>query len=171
MSLFYQFTVPQFTNMLTNLEKFFDKAHTYATAKKFDENVLLESRLAPDMYPLVKQIQIATDMIKGCVARLAGQEPPKFEDNEKNVDELRERIRKTLTYIRGVKQEDFKGCEDRRVTLPWAPGKYMHGGEYVIQMAMPNIYFHISMTYAILRHNGVDVGKSDFIGSPNMKDA
>lgn len=165
----YQHTVPTFIRLLTNLNAMLKKAEANAAARKFDANVLLTTRLAPDMYPFTKQIQIATDMAKGCVARLAGQDPPKFEDNETTMEQLHQRINKTIEFIKSVKPESFSGCEDRRITLPWAPDKYMMGSEYVDEMALPNFYFHCSMAYALLRHNGVDVGKGDFLGDVNMR--
>lgn len=165
----YQETAQQFSSMLSNVLRFLDKAETYAKSKNFDPNVFVNQRLAPDMYPLVKQIQIACDNAKNGTARLAGQEPPKHEDNEKTLGELRARIEKTLKYLGTFKADDFRGAEDRRITLPWAPDKYMIGSEYLTQMLLPNFYFHAMATYAILRNNGVDVGKMDFIGNVNMR--
>ncbi len=165
----HQQTVVQFSKMLNNMSVFIDKATAYATTKKFEPDTFVDLRLAPDMYSFAKQIQIATDNAKGGVARLAGQEPPKFEDNEKTLGELKTRLKKTVDYISKFKPDDFKGAEDRRITLPWAPGKYMQGGEYLVEMLVPNFYFHVMAAYAILRHNGVDLGKPDFIGNINFR--
>lgn len=162
-------TVPQLINVLTCIDKFLSKAEAHAETKKYDVNNWLQSRLAPDMYPLVKQVQIAGDMAKNGVARLAGQEPLRFEDNEATVAELRQRIKKTVSYLESFKPEDFKGCEDRTINLPWAAGKHMVGCDYINQMMLPNVYFHTAMTYAILRAGGVDLGKVDFIGQANIR--
>ena len=165
----YQHTVPTFIRMLGSLKTIVKKAETFAETKKFDTTVLLNSRLAPDMYNFTKQVQVATDMAKGCAARLTGVEPPKYEDNEKTIQEVYQRIDKTIAYLSTFKPEAFKGCEDRRVMMPWAPGKYMMGAEYADEMALPNFYFHVSMAYALLRHNGVDLSKGDFIGAANVR--
>lgn len=165
----HQQTAQQFSSMLSNTLKFLDKAEEHAKAKKFEAQVFLNQRLAPDMYPLTKQIQITTDNAKNGIARLAGKEAPKYEDNEKTIDELRERLKKTIAYLGTFKADDFRGAEDRRVTLPWAPDKHMIGSEYLVQMLIPNFYFHAMATYAILRNSGVDVGKTDFIGNINMR--
>lgn len=165
----HQQTAQQFSSMLTNMLHFLDKADAYAKTKKFDAEVFLNQRLAPDMYPLIKQIQVASDNAKNGTARLAGQDAPKYADNEKTLDEARERLKKTITYLGTFTANDFKGAEDRRITLPWAPDQYMVGGEYLVQMLVPNFYFHCMAAYAILRNNGVDVGKSDFLGSLNMR--
>jgi hypothetical protein len=169
MSIHHQ-TAQQFASMLTNCLKFIDKAEELAKAKKFDAQVFLNQRLAPDMYSFTKQIQVATDNAKNGIARLAGKEPPKYEDNEKTVEELRERLKKTIAYLNTFKADDFRGADDRRVTLPWAPTKHMIGAEYLTQLLLPNFYFHAMAAYAILRNSGVDVGKTDFIGNINMRD-
>lgn len=165
----YDMTVVTFARSLNNLLKWMDKAQAHADAKKFEVDTLVTARLAPDMYPFVKQVQVACDTAKFTAARLLDKEAPKHEDNEKTFAELRQRANKVLTYLATFKASDFSGCEDRRVPLPWAPGKWMHGGEYVPQMALPNFYFHLTTAYDILRHNGVDVGKMDFIGDVNIK--
>lgn len=169
MTSVYDHTVGAFTRSLTSLQKCLDKAQAYAEDKKFDVNVLATARLAPDMYPLIRQVQATCDSAKATAARLTRQEPPKHEDNEKTFDELRARIAKVQTYLATFKSKDFEGSEDVRVPLPWAPGKWMQGGEYVPQMALPNFYFHLATAYGILRHNGVDLGKSDFIGDINIQ--
>jgi len=162
-------TVPQLINVMTCIENFLAKAEAHAESKKYDVNNWIQSRLAPDMYPLLKQIQIAGDMAKNGVARLAGQEPARFEDNESTIAELRQRMTKTIAYLKTFKPENFNGCEDRLINLPWAAGKQMVGSDYITQMMLPNVYFHAAMTYAILRAGGVDLGKVDFIGQANIR--
>jgi hypothetical protein len=157
--------VDQCAHMLTNLTKLLDKGVAYAEAKKFDSAVLVNARLAPDMLPLAKQVQIACDMVKNGVARLAGQDPPKFEDNEKTMDELKARIAKTLDYVKSVPASAFDGSEDRDIKLPLRDRTMeMKGLPYVRQWVLPNFYFHAAMLYALLRHNGVDIGKMDWLG-------
>lgn len=166
MSMTYrQATVSVFVRALSNLSNILDKGAEYAHIKKFDEGILLNSRLYPDMYPLVKQVQVATDMAKFCVARLTGEEAPKFADNEISLGQLKERIATTIAYIAGVNETAFAGAADREIALPWIPEKPMKGEFYVLHFALPNVYFHITMAYAILRHNGVPLGKMDFIGA------
>jgi hypothetical protein len=163
--------VSQCTRGLENLETYLDKAERHAAAKKFDVNVFMTSRLAPDMQPLTYQVQSACDYVKAAAAWLSGQMPPKHEDNEQTFDELRARIRKTVAFAQSVKEEQYAGASDRKVKLSWAPGKVIGGEDYLLQMTIPNTYFHIAMAYAILRHNGVDVGKMDFLGPINLVDA
>lgn len=158
-------SVPVFQRQLEAILKWLDKAEAHAEAKKFDSAVFLQLRLAPDMLPFVSQIRIASDAAKGAVARLAGQEPPKFEDNETSFAELRERVRKTLDYIASVPAEAFAGSETREIVLPVRnrdPLKF-EGEFFLKHWAMPNFMFHATMTYALLRHNGVDLGKRDFL--------
>ena len=157
--------VPQYIRMLRNLTKLFDKAQAHAAAKKYEVDVLMSARLAPDMLPFSVQIQMCCDNAKGAVSRLSGKDMPKHDDNEKTIAELRERIAKVLGYLEGFKASDFKGYETRKITLPWIKDKHMLGADYLTQMALPNFYFHVTTAYNILRHNGVDVGKTDFIGS------
>lgn len=166
----YDSTVPQLIRILTQVPLWLDKAQAYADQKKFDISVLLGSRLAPDQFPLTRQIQIMTDNAKAPVARLAGLQPPVFEDTETTVEELRARVEKTIAYLRSLKPEQFEGAEERVITLPFLPGKWMKGSEYLAEFALPNFYFHATTTYAILRHNGVDVGKIDFIGAATLRD-
>lgn len=170
MTMMYYYTVDAYKRALTSMLGFFDKAKAFADAKKFDVDTLLTARLAPDMFPFVRQVQSTCDNAKGPAARLAGREVPKHEDNEKTLAELRQRVEKTLAYLDTFKPEDFAGCEDRRITLPWAPEKWMHGGEYALQLGVPNFYFHYAAAYNILRHNGVDLGKMDFLGSVSVKE-
>jgi hypothetical protein len=157
--------VDQCSTMLTHLTKILDKGVAYAETKKFDSTVLVNARLAPDMFPLSRQVQIASDMVKNGVARLAGQDAPKFEDNEKTMDELKARIAKTIDYIRSVPASAFEGSEDRDIKIPLRDRSIeMKGLPYARNWVLPNFYFHLTMVYALLRHNGVDLGKLDFLG-------
>jgi hypothetical protein len=148
-----------------------DKAEQHAAAKKFDVGVLMTSRLAPDMKNFTYQVQSACDYVKAAAAWLSGQTPPKHEDNEQTIAELRARIQKTVAFAEGVKEAQYAGASERKVTLSWAPGKVIGGEDYLLQMTLPNTFFHIAMAYAILRHNGVDVGKMDFLGPINLVNA
>ena len=161
--MYYQ-TISQCTQMLKNLENWLDKAEKYAGAKTFDVGVLMTSRLAPDMQPFIYQVQSACDYVKAAAAWLSGQTPPKHEDNEQTIDEVRARIRKTVAFAESVTEAQYAGAAERKVSLSWAPGKVLGGEDYLLQMTIPNVYFHIVMAYAILRHNGVDIGKMDFLG-------
>ena len=160
----HQASVPLFEKMLRNLSTFLDKGAAFAAQKKFDPGVLLGARLAPDMYPLSRQVQVSSDNAKGPLARLAGVEIPKYEDNEKTVDELKARIAKTLHFIGGLDPAKFNGAEDRELTL-MIGGKEMKitGRVYLFNRAIPNFMFHVTTAYSILRHNGVEVGKNDFL--------
>jgi hypothetical protein len=160
-------SVPVFTRLLENLLVWLDKAEAHATAKKFDAGVLLGMRLAPDMLPLTKQIQIACDSAKFCIARLAGVEAPTFDDSETSIAELRERIRSTVAFMRSVSAAQVDGSEDKDVVIPRRDGPMTMKGEvYLKHYATPNFYFHMTTAYALLRHNGVELGKSDFLGAP-----
>jgi uncharacterized protein len=165
----YYDVIAQSAQSLKNLLACLDKAEAYAAEKQFDVGVLLTSRLAPDMQPFTYQIQSACDYVKAAAAWLSGQTPPRHEDNERTIAELRARILKTVAFVDSVKREQFAGAQDRAVKLSWAPpGKVIGGADYLLQVAIPNIYFHLAMAYAILRHNGVDVGKRDFLGPLNF---
>ena len=162
----YQATVPAFVQILTALSAILKKAAAHAEAKKIDPSVFVNARIAPDMFPLSRQIQIATDHAKGASARLAGVDNPAFADTETTLDELQARIAKTLDFVKGLKQSQFDGGFDRDVTLTIAGQKMTwKGGVYLHQFALPNFYFHATAAYAILRHNGVEIGKRDFLGS------
>ena len=153
------------TRAMNNLAVLLDKAVASAEARNFDPNVLLGCRLAPDMFPLSRQIQIACDFGKGPMARLAGIENPKFEDVETTFPELKARIARTLEFINSVPESSFAGAEDRELTIQAGPQTLQFKGmPYLLGFALPNLNFHLSMAYAILRHNGVDVGKRDYIG-------
>ena len=163
----YQASAPRFANTLKNLSAILDKAKAHAEAKKIDEQVLTSMRLFPDMFALARQVQIACDSAKGAVARLAGVEIPKHEDTEKTFDELKARIAKTIAFIDGVKAAQVDGSEDKEIVLKLR-GKDVpfKGLQYLLGFAWPNFYFHATTAYNILRHNGVEVGKQDFIGTP-----
>ena len=162
----YQAAVTVFIRMLTNLKAILAKAAAHTQAKKIDESVLLDARLYPDMFPLVKQVHIATDFARGTGARLSGVEPPSYEDNEKTFAELIARVERTLDYLRSLKPAAIDGSETREIVRPvrGEPKKFT-GINYLLQYALPNFYFHSTTTYAILRHNGVELGKGDFIGA------
>jgi hypothetical protein len=160
--MYYQI-VSQCAQNLKNLETCLDEAESYAAAKHIDVGVLMTGRLAPDMGDFIYQVQSACDYVKGAAAWLSGQMPPRHEDNEQTVDELRARIRKTIAFAE-LPEAQYEGAGAREVKLSWAPGKVIGGEDYLVQVAIPNIYFHIVAAYAILRHHGVDVGKMDFLG-------
>jgi hypothetical protein len=164
----YTMSVEAFVPTLRALSKLLDKGAEYAAAKKFDTSVLASARLAPDMFPLVRQVQIACDFAKNSSARLCGQEQPRFEDNEQTLDELKARIAKTIDYVQSLRMEGFKGSEDRdiKIPLPNNNSLEMKGLPYLNHFALPNFYFHVVAAYAILRENGVDVGKRDFLNMP-----
>jgi hypothetical protein len=161
----YSASVPVFVHTLGNLARWLDKAEASAEARKFDPTVLLGVRLAPDMLPLVKQVQIACDTAKFAVARLAGAEAPKFDDTEATFDELRQRVRKTVAFVQSVPAAQVDGSEEREITVPRRVGPLLLKGEaYLKHYALPNFFFHVTTTYALLRHNGVELGKSDYLG-------
>ena len=161
----HSLVVEQVSHSLNQLLVMLDKATAYAEAKKFDSSVLVNARLAPDMLPFSKQIQIASDNAKFGVARLGGLEAPKFEDNEKTLDELKARVRKTVDYLRSVPATAFEGAEDRDIKIAVPNRTFeMKGLNYLRGWVLPNVFFHITAAYLILRHNGVDVGKRDFLG-------
>jgi len=152
--------------MLGHLVLWMDKAEAHAQAKKFDPSVYLAARLAPDMLPFIKQIQIACDAAKFGVARLGGVEAPRFDDNEASVADLRERIRKTLEFVRSVPADAIDGSEAKDITVPRRDGNItMKGEAYLKNYVLPNFFFHVTTAYALLRHNGVELGKGDYLGS------
>jgi uncharacterized protein len=159
-------SVPVFVRMLGNLVTWLDKAEAHAAAKKFDPQVYLSARLAPDMLPFTKQVQIACDAAKFGVARLAGVDAPKFDDTESSLAELRERIHKTLEFIRSVPASRIDGTEANDVVVPRRDGSMTLKGEfYVKHFVLPNLFFHVTTAYALLRHNGVELGKADYLGA------
>jgi uncharacterized protein len=167
----YDSTVPQFKRLLRNLELWLDKAAAFAATKKFDPNTLLTARLAPDQFSLLRQIQSTCDQCKLTAARLTGKDAPKHADTEQTFDELRKRVHAVITYLDTFEPADFEGVAERLITTPFFPeGKAMLGADYLTERQLPNVYFHASMVYAILRHNGVDLGKADFIGQPTYRD-
>jgi hypothetical protein len=163
-------SVVQLTKMLKNLDSWLDKAVEYAKKKNFDPNVLLQSRLAPDMQPLMFQIQASCDGVKFSAARLAGKEAPKHPDTETTLEQIRPRIKAVIEFASSFKESDFSGAETRKVPLGFMPGKGIVGTDYLSELQLPNTYFHLTMAYAILRHNGVELGKQDYLGSLNLID-
>ncbi len=161
--------VLEMKKLLKNLDGCLEKAVAHATAKRVDPDVLLGTRLALDMFPLVRQIQNACDQAKWAAARSAGKQAPAHPDDEKTVADCRKRIATVIEYLDGFRAADFDGVAERRVALPRWEGKSMSATDYVIEHAMPNFFFHFTMAYALLRHNGVDIGKRDYLGPVNMK--
>jgi hypothetical protein len=162
----YVASVPPMIRSLTNLKSILEKAAAHAEAKKFDPSVLINARLYPDMFPLSRQVQIATDIAKGAVSRLAGLEPPKYEDNETTFPELMARLDKTIALLESCQPEQLDGSEDKTITLPMHDRTAIFKGlSYLYDFVLPNVYFHVTTAYAILRHNGVEVGKKDFLGN------
>ncbi len=161
----YQASIPVFVRMLANLSKILDKAAAHAETKKIDPAIFVNGRLTPDMFPLSRQVQIATDVVKGCAARLAGIEVPSYEDNEASFAELQARIAKTKAFIESVNSTQVDDSEDHPITLKFG-SKELHflGQAYLLDFVLPNFYFHITTTYAILRQSGVDIGKTDYTG-------
>lgn len=162
----YEASIPVFVRMLGNLSSILDKAVIYAETKNIDPAILVNARLAPDMYPLSRQVQIATDMVKGCAARLAGIDVPSYEDNEATFADLQARIAKIVAFLQSVSAEQINGSEDRTVTLKLRGREIQFLGQpYLLDFVLPNLYFHVTTTYAILRHNGVEIGKMDYLGA------
>ncbi len=162
----YQASVPVFARMMNNLAAILEKAAAHAEARKIDPAVLLNSRLFPDMFALSRQVQVVSDTAKGCVARLAGLEPPKFDDTEASFPELIARIKKTIDFINSVSAEQIDGSEDKTITVPMRSGPLTFVGmPYLLGFALPNFYFHLTTAYDILRHNGVEIGKMDYLGA------
>ena len=159
-------SAPVFTRMLGNMLAWLDKAQAHAEARKFDTANYLGLRLAPDMLPLVRQVQIASDSAKGCMSRLAGLELPKWEDDEASLDELRARIRKTLDHVQSISAAQFAGADSREIVIPMRSGDplRMDGESFLKHFALPNFFFHVTATYMLLRHAGVELGKMEFLG-------
>jgi hypothetical protein len=168
--MLYDITVTQFTKMLQNLEQCLDKAAAFADAKKIDAQVLLTSRLAPDQFALMRQIQIACDTAKTGVSRLTGKEAPAHADDETTLAEAKVRIGKVIAYLKTFSASDFAGADQRHISQPRWAGKYLTGYEFALQHAIPNFFFHVTTAYAILRHNGVELGKKDYLGPMPFKD-
>ena len=163
----YEASIPVFLHTLSSLRSILQKGAAHAETKKFDSAVLVSSRLAPDMFPLSRQVQIASDAAKGAAARLTGTEPPKFEDTEKTIDELTARIDKTVDYLKSFSAAQFEGAAERVVNLKTPRGELTFNGlNFLRHWALPNFFFHVTTTYNLLRHNGVEIGKADYLGRP-----
>ena len=163
----YQASVPRFINILGNLSLILDKAQAYADAKKLDPAALTTSRLFPDMLPMSAQVQIACDAAKGAAARLAGVDSPVFEDTEKTMAELKARIAKTIAFLRTIEPVQIDGTEEKEIVIKRGDKETRYKGmQFLLGHATPNFYFHVATTYNILRHNGVEIGKRDYIGNP-----
>ena len=163
----YSASVPVFTRSLTNMLAWIDKAEAHAKERNFDPDAYLGQRFAPDMAPFSRQIQIASDSVKGCLARLSGEDAPSWPDTEATLDELRARIRKTIEFAEAIPAAKFKGAEARSISLPLPSGAIEFTGEtFLTSFALPNFYFHATLTYALLREAGVQLGKMDFLGAP-----
>ena len=167
--MLFDITVPQFTKMLHNLTLILDKADAHAKEKKFEVEVLLNDRLAPNMLNMIRQVQIACDTAKLCAARLSGKDAPVNDDSEKTLADLKTRIQQTINFLETMSPKDFVGAETKHISQPRWEGKYLTGTEYALQHALPNIYFHVTTAYAILRHNGVEIGKKDYLGEMPYK--
>jgi hypothetical protein len=162
-------SVGVYTRLLTNLLKILDKAERWVADRNIEPSAILTARLAPDMYHFTRQVQIATDMAKGTCARLAGREVPRYEDNESSFAELKARVQKTIDFLNSLPESAFEGSEDRAIALKLGPpGKQREfnfvGLDYLLDFGTPNFYFHYTMVYALLRHNGLDLGKPDYVG-------
>jgi len=160
-------SVDVFTHALGSLSAFLEKGQAHATQKKFEPAVLLASRLAPDMFPLTRQVQLACDLAKNSIARLVGQEPPRFPDTETSFEELHARIARTIDYLKSVPASALEGAETRDLKVP-TRGETLEfkGLAFLQHWAIPNVFFHVTTAYLILRHNGVEIGKRDFLGNP-----
>lgn len=163
-------SIIQMKKMLTNLDLWLEKSISHAQSKSVEPVVLLNCRLIADMYPLLRQVQSVCDTAKFAAARLSGQEAPKHPDTEQTMDEVRGRVRTCVDYLETFKVSDFDGADTRLINLSFMPDKVLLGSDYLVEMALPNFYFHLITAYDIMRHNGVDVGKRDFIGSLNLRD-
>jgi len=163
----YQASVPRLVNALNNLSHVLDKAQAHIEAKKLDPKTLLEFRLYPDMLNMTRQVQIASDTAKGLVARLAGLDNPVHEDNEQSIAELQARLAKTVAFMQSVSAAQIDGTEDKAIVVKRGDKEtHYKGMQFLLGHALPNVYFHSSITFAILRHNGVDIGKRDYLGTP-----
>jgi hypothetical protein len=159
-----------FAKTLRNIDQWLDKGTAHAKARSFDVDVLVQARLAPDQYNFVRQVQSACDQAKFAAAYLGGKQAPAHPDTEQTFPELRQRVEACLGFLETVREKDLAGAEDRKVAPPWLGGKWLSGADYLVHVAVPNFFFHVAMAYAILRHNGVDLGKMDFIGALPTKE-
>jgi hypothetical protein len=166
-----QASIPALTIGLNALSGVLEKAEAFATAKKCDPAVLLSYRLAPDMFALTRQVQVATDLAKNGMARLAGVEPPKFEDNETTIEQLKARVGRAVDFLKSLDTKAIDAAADREITFPLGPTNkgHMKGDDYLNHFVLPNVYFHLTAAYAILRHCGVEIGKRDYLGAIPMK--
>lgn len=167
--MYHDMTTNQFPKMLENLSAIFDKAAQFAESKKVDMEAMLQFRLAPDQFPLVRQVQIACDTAKLGASRLTGKEAPAHSDTEKTLWEVKGRIDSTIAYLRTLSEKDFVETTKRKISQPRWDGQYLFGDEFFVQHVIPNFYFHVTTAYSILRHNGVEIGKKDFLGKMPYK--
>ena len=167
--MLYETIVPQLTKTLKNLSAILDKAAQHAEARKFDVEVLLNSRLAPDQFNFIRQVQIACDTAKLGASRLTGKDAPAHPDTEKTLPELKARIASVVSYLGTFSAADFKGAEERKITHTRWEGKHLTGFDFAQQHLLPNLYFHVTTAYSILRHNGVEIGKKDYLGDMPFK--
>lgn len=164
-------SIQLFSKTLDNLEKWIDKASASAKERSFDADVLAQARLAPDQFSFVQQVQAACDQAKYAAAYLGGKQAPSHPDTEKTLAELRERIQKCTSFLATLQAKDFAGADDRSVAPPWLGGRWLTGHDYLVHVAVPNFFFHATMAYAILRHNGIQLGKMDYVGSLPAQEA
>lgn len=163
----YDASIPGIVRTLGNLSAILDKAAAWAESRKIDPMVLTSARLAPDMHPLNRQVWIATDVAKGAAARLAGIDPPSYPDTETSFEELKARLAKTIAFLNTIQPAQLEGSEDRTIKIQAGPQELSFSGrDYLFGFVLPNVYFHVTTAYAILRHNGLDIGKMDFLGRP-----
>jgi hypothetical protein len=167
--MIYELTVQQFSKMLGNFSAILDKAIQFSETKKFDFDILLNARLAPDQFNFTRQVQIMCDTAKLCACRMSGKDAPVHADTEKTVAELRARIDSVVSYLQTLTPKDFLESASRKISQPRWEGQYLTGDEFLVQHAIPNFYFHFTTAYAILRHNGVDIGKKDYLGKMPYK--
>jgi hypothetical protein len=167
----YHDAISQCIQAISAIETFLDKAERHARQRGFDANVFMNERLAPDMKPFVYQVQSASDYLKAGAAWLTGRKPPRYEDTEQTIEEVRARIHRTVEFAQSMTAEQYAAAGQQAVKLSWAPDKVLKGNEYLLQTIIPNVYFHVAMAYAILRNSGVDVGKMDFLGPIDFVDA
>lgn len=165
----YHVSVPLFVKALTNLKGILTKGKAFAALQKIDEQTLIDARLAPDMFPLVRQVQIASDNAKAVTAGLAGVERPVMPDTETTFDQLIERCEATIAFLETLKPEQFERAETKMIPFPYVEGKVMTGEETLLQSNLPNFFFHVTVAYAILRHKGVPLGKADYLGDLPLK--
>ena len=166
----YDILVPQFTTLLISMKGYFNKAQEHATAKKYDVNNLLTARLAPDQYTLAKQVNVTCFLAEECISKLAGKANPSFDTQDKTISDLCARIDKSINHLKQYNKQDFTGWEERPIDIFFAEGKYLPGFQYMTRLGAPNFFFHQVTVYSILRMNGVDVGKMDYIGPIQFSD-